>query len=170
MGCRSNQCSSRVLPIFRKAPAAMVAVSCRLSQSRPAAKPIAPPSRPNPIARNPDRRRSGQLLNTPMHAPMAAGFSALRTDCVRNGVTEFPFKNASRPERAPSSPESRTFRPYSTSDLDHCASIIRLHYLTADRRYQRLLKHYAMSKSVKHVTHLCDASHKVKVLVRGYFH
>lgn len=158
MGCLSSQCSSRALLMFRKASLVIHRVRCRFFHAMPAPKPIAPPSKLNASVllteRCPFLR---QLLIMPMHTPNTAGFNACRTEPLKKGVSGSPFRNASRPERTPSSPESRTLRPYSISDFDHSWTVI-IASLTgiADAP---LIDHCWHIKSVLHITARCEAGH-----------
>src|SRR5271165_3251467 len=98
--------------MFLKAPEATLAAKRRLSQATDVAKPMALPTKPYANTLPAELCRFPQLPpNTPMHSPKAAGVKALRTDFPRNGLSGFPLRNASRPERAPASPELRSFRP-----------------------------------------------------------
>src|SRR5579864_3970424 len=133
MGCFSSQCSSRTLSIFFRALLAALVAKKRPSQIKPAPKPIKPPSKPDANICAADRcRLPGQLVSKPTHAPSTAGGKAFSNDSRKNGVRGLPFKNASRPERTPSSPEFRTLRPYSTSDLDHSDKSMFSHFRSKD--------------------------------------
>src|SRR5690242_493945 len=93
-----------------------------------------------------------------MSVPTAAGTKAFRTDSLRKGVRGLPLRNASRPERAPSNAESRTSRPYSTSDSDHVRKSIWLSALSG--RPECTGRHYytseQVSASVRLVTVACE--------------
>src|SRR5579864_5423381 len=127
MGCLVSQCSSRTLSMAFKAPRATLADKRRLLQATPTPRPRAPPSKPYTSLLLMDLSRyPGKLPKTPMQAPRAAGFKALRIDSLRNGVRDSPFKNASRPVRAPSIPECKSSRPYPALDFDHLRKSIEL--------------------------------------------
>lgn len=72
----------------------------------------------------------------PMQVPIAAGNKALRVDSKKYGVNDCPLRNASRPERAPSSPLLRTFWPYLTSDWDHLLKFIHLPSFAVIKRWR----------------------------------
>lgn len=139
------------------------AVRCRLSQATPRPKPIAPPIKLNARSRPTDLFRFAAKPKAPMHVPIAAGVNALRTESLRYGVRGFPFKNASRPERVPSSPASRTFRPYLTSDSTHCCTVIIASPIQPILELLSLLDHSPGVESVRGVTGRCDCSHKNNV-------
>jgi hypothetical protein len=167
MGCLSSQCSSRTRSMFRKAPRATLAAKRRFSQTTPEQKPIALPSKPNPnILPTDSCRFPGKPPNTPRHAPRVESFKALRTDSLRNGVRDLPFRNASRPERAPSSPEFRTFRPYLTSDFDHSRKPT---FASLPGRLERLcsLDHLHQITSVTVITAGCERGHTGQRLRSG---
>ncbi len=124
MGLRSNQCSSRTLPMCLTASRTAFRVRPRLSQAMPIANPMAPPREAAAKTRPADLFRCVTLPSTPMQVPMAAGTNALQTDSLRYGVRGLPLRNASRPERDPSIPACRTSRPYFASDFNHCCAVI----------------------------------------------
>ena len=123
---------------------ATLAAKWRFAQATPPAKPQAPPSKPN------INERAGVLcrlyeepLKRPMHVPSIAGTNASRNDSPRKESRDLPLRNASRPERAPSSPELTTFLPCSIFDFDQVASAILLLPEWGDRR-----SHYTTSSKV----------------------